>query len=217
MLQRPTELLTAAVTRNRVVRSLDRLVDSAQPAVVFTGLARLLVPHLCDRCEIVLIEEGTPGYRIAFPNQHGPEPASTAGQADEDAAPQVLSTPIAGSSGPGRTFYGNLLCMWDRPHGPSSAEAAIAQLAVDHATSIVQYARLNNALEAAAIDATNLKVTLASNREIGIAVGILMGRNLVTREVAFDLLRAVSQDQNRKLRDVAANVAESGVLPSYTR
>jgi hypothetical protein len=58
----------------------------------------------------------------------------------------------------------------------------------------------------------NLEQALESNREIGIAIGVLMSAQLVTREQAFDLLRMASQHSHRKLRDVAAQVAETGVL-----
>ncbi len=60
--------------------------------------------------------------------------------------------------------------------------------------------------------ADNLRRALESNREIGVAVGVLMHQHRITREQAFDLLRVASQDTNRKLFDVAADVADTGVL-----
>ncbi|MBD3783020.1 MAG: GAF and ANTAR domain-containing protein [Micrococcales bacterium] len=60
--------------------------------------------------------------------------------------------------------------------------------------------------------AENLTRALGSNREIGVAVGILMARHRVTREEAFGMLRVVSQDTNRKIRDVASDVAATGTL-----
>ena len=60
--------------------------------------------------------------------------------------------------------------------------------------------------------ATNLVRALESNREIGVAIGILMQRHQITREAAFDLLRAASQDTNRKLSAVASEVADTGML-----
>jgi ANTAR domain/GAF domain len=58
----------------------------------------------------------------------------------------------------------------------------------------------------------NLEQALLSNREIGIAIGVIMSAQLVSRERAFDLLRMASQHTHRKLRDVAAEVAETGLL-----
>ena len=60
--------------------------------------------------------------------------------------------------------------------------------------------------------ATNLERALDSNREIGVAMGILMQQHRLTRDQAFDLLRVASQDTNRKLADVAVDVADTGVL-----
>jgi hypothetical protein len=60
--------------------------------------------------------------------------------------------------------------------------------------------------------AANLTRALESNREIGVAMGILMHQHRITREQAFDLLRVASQDTNRKVADVAADVAETGML-----
>lgn len=60
----------------------------------------------------------------------------------------------------------------------------------------------------------NLRRALETNREIGVAMGILMARNLLTREQAFDALRTASQHLNVKLAAIAANVADTGELPA---
>ncbi len=51
-----------------------------------------------------------------------------------------------------------------------------------------------------------LKEALDSNRRIGMAMGLVMGQLQVTDVEAFDALRRVSQNTNRKLRDVADDV-----------
>lgn len=61
--------------------------------------------------------------------------------------------------------------------------------------------------------AENLEQALESNREIGMAMGVLMSSGLHTQQQAFDILRRASQRLNVKLRDVAATVVESGELP----
>ncbi|WP_377639075.1 GAF and ANTAR domain-containing protein [Oryzobacter terrae] len=60
--------------------------------------------------------------------------------------------------------------------------------------------------------AENLTKALATNREIGVAMGILMQKHRLTRESAFDVLRVASQDANRKLVDIASEVADTGIL-----
>jgi hypothetical protein len=58
----------------------------------------------------------------------------------------------------------------------------------------------------------NLQRALESNREIGMAMGVLMSKHKFTREQAFDTLRIASQGSGRKLYDVASDVVESGTL-----
>ena len=62
--------------------------------------------------------------------------------------------------------------------------------------------------------ADGLQDALGSSREIGMAMGVLMGRGAVTEDQAFAQLRRASQYLNIKLRDVAAQVVETGRLPS---
>jgi DNA-binding response OmpR family regulator len=69
------------------------------------------------------------------------------------------------------------------------------------------------ALAQAQDEAANLRSALTSNRQIGAAVGILMQQRMLTADDAFALLRTTSQHANRKLRDVAADVVETGALP----
>ena len=63
--------------------------------------------------------------------------------------------------------------------------------------------------------AAQLMAALRSNREIAMAVGVLMGRYLLTRDQAFDVLRHASQNSNTKLRDVAAQVVQTGEYPRW--
>jgi hypothetical protein len=60
----------------------------------------------------------------------------------------------------------------------------------------------------------HLQVALQSNRQIGMALGILMFSHKITAEAAFDMLRKASQRANRKLRDVADEVIELGCVGS---
>lgn len=67
-------------------------------------------------------------------------------------------------------------------------------------------------IDRAVLKADNLERALASNRRIGMAVGILMARRGLTDEQAFDCLRQVSQRRNVKLRDLAESVIYTGDL-----
>ena len=78
-------------------------------------------------------------------------------------------------------------------------------LLVTHAAQAVSAAHLRDR-------AYNLERALASNRDIGTAIGVLMAQHKLTREQAFDLLRIASQNTNRKLRDVAQDVIDTGTV-----
>ena len=51
-----------------------------------------------------------------------------------------------------------------------------------------------------------LKGAVHSNRRIGMAMGIVMRELEISDDEAFDALRRTSQNNNRKLRDVADDV-----------
>jgi hypothetical protein len=60
--------------------------------------------------------------------------------------------------------------------------------------------------------AAQLERALTTNRTIGVAMGVLMNEYKIPRSQAFDLLRVASQHANRKLADIAADVADTGAL-----
>ena len=73
---------------------------------------------------------------------------------------------------------------------------------------------LARAREQAAIQAGQLQQALLSRDVIGQAKGIIMERERVTADQAFDVLRRASQHHNVKLRELAEQVAATGQLPS---
>jgi GAF domain-containing protein len=73
------------------------------------------------------------------------------------------------------------------------------------------------ALHSAEEKASNLQIALASNRQIAMAIGILMAYHHVSEEDAFALLRVASQNLHIKLKDIARDVVETGALPAHRR
>ena len=59
-----------------------------------------------------------------------------------------------------------------------------------------------------------LEEALKSRDVIGQAKGILMEREKVTADEAFEMLRRASQRVNRKLRDLAQEMTETGEEPT---
>lgn len=61
--------------------------------------------------------------------------------------------------------------------------------------------------------AKQMEEALKSSRTIGAAIGVIMGTRQVSEEEAFKILQTASQNSNRKLRDLAAElVASSGAV-----
>jgi len=91
--------------------------------------------------------------------------------------------------------------------------------ATDHAQGLVFAAHAGMALGVARAQATergrtdHLQTALVSREIIGQAQGILMERERITAEQAFDLLRRSSQHLNRRLRDVAQELVDTGTVP----
>lgn len=74
-----------------------------------------------------------------------------------------------------------------------------------------------NALAAAVHLAQNLEKALHSRSDIDHAIGIVISRTGCGREEAFDRLRAISQKEGRKVRDVAAALVEDAARRARAR
>lgn len=114
----------------------------------------------------------------------------------------VLSYPLRGAGPATRTL--NLYA----EDVEAFAGAATTVAAVTMASTETALAGLAQRARAA-----NLHRALMSNRRIGVAIGILMARSQWTEEQAFAAMCEASQALNRKLRDVAEDVALTGALP----
>jgi len=112
----------------------------------------------------------------------------------------VLSTPLAIT---GRTVGAlNLYSCEDRLFADVDVDAA--QLFANRAAVV-----LANATAYANTEATNyhLQVALEHARIIGRAQGVIMARENCGSDAAFDTLRRASQRTNRKLREIAEDIA----------
>lgn len=67
--------------------------------------------------------------------------------------------------------------------------------------------------EAEECEVESLASALATREVIGQAQGILIERERITADAAFDILRRASQHLNQKLRDVAQNLVDTGEQP----
>ncbi len=86
--------------------------------------------------------------------------------------------------------------------GSSLVEATIFASQVDMVLRLAEAERRSMHLQRA----------LDSNRQIGVAIGILMAELKIPQDEAFAVLTRASQHLHRKLRDVAADVVFTGTL-----
>jgi GAF domain-containing protein len=95
--------------------------------------------------------------------------------------------------------------------------------AVDRAKGVILASLAGLALSAARSHededrrSDNLHLALGTREVIGQAQGILMERERITPGQAFDILRQASQHLNRKLRDIAQDLVDTGERPETDR
>lgn len=108
----------------------------------------------------------------------------------------------------GRTL-GALQLYAELPAAFSASDRAQGLLFAIYAGLALAQAQAQEAEEAKLDD---LQIALVSREIIGQAQGILMQREKITAEQAFQLLRRSSQHLNRKLRTVAQDVVDTGQI-----
>jgi hypothetical protein len=94
----------------------------------------------------------------------------------------------------------------------AGAKNAFDDYAQTVGTLLATHGALAVSAAAARERAAQLEKALVNSRNIGMAMGVLMATHRITRTQAFDLLRIASQNTNRKLADIALNVADTGTL-----
>jgi hypothetical protein len=117
----------------------------------------------------------------------------------------VLSLPLAPNSQDGSL---NLYARYPAAFGV--VDRARATILVSLASLALSVAQSHEDEERRA---ENLNAALATRETIGEALGILMERERITADQAFDVLRRASQHLNIKLRDVAQNLVDTGESP----
>jgi hypothetical protein len=194
-----------------VLSTLAELPRTAEPAAVLAELARRCVATWCDSCTISIDRDG---YRLRWPpagaELDGPvgiEPERLPRERSAPAGYQLAERELRVSSPAGYAMT------WTyRRHRPADADLLLAQLALDRAVAILEVEQLRARAEAADELADNLRVALSSSREIGMAMGIVMERHKLSPDQAFALLARISQQRQLRVREVAAQITETGVV-----
>jgi len=194
-----------------VLSTLAELPRAAEPATVLASLARRCVATFCDSCTISTDRDG---YRLRWPpagaDLDGPvgiEPERLPLDRPAPAGDQLDERELRVSAPGGYTMT------WTyRRHRPIDTDLLLAQLALDRAVAILEVEQLRVRAEAADELAGNLQVALTSSREIGMAMGIVMERHKLSPDQAFELLARISQQRQHRVREVAAQIAETGAV-----
>ncbi|MEO9151083.1 MAG: GAF and ANTAR domain-containing protein [Lapillicoccus sp.] len=117
----------------------------------------------------------------------------------------VSETPVRGGAGfrmvVGGVKVGALNLFSDRA-------GALTEASVDQGIILASFAAVAITAVRDREQAASLSQGLASNREIGKAIGLMMAFHKVSDTQAFDLLRRASQDMNLKLAEVARQVID---------
>lgn len=196
---------------------------------LFTDLAAACVPTFCDSVQFDLTADGAGALSASFPpaadgaasaDHAGAQGPSVDGRRPDDGddfqqrtSPGRIVIAVHSQLTPGESaVVGTITCTWNDHSRPTEADALVARLLADQTVAKLRLKSLDAALQKQLTRAANLEEALATNREIGQAIGILMANLHLTAEQAFEQLRTASQHTHRKLREIAADVAETGVL-----
>jgi hypothetical protein len=224
-----SEVALALFAEPTVQRTLQRIVDLADHAV-----------DSCDAAGILIIREGTATTaassnpygvtldRIQIDGGEGPCVHAATAQsnvyaadlADDERWPafspravaagvrSVLAFSLSSRRPSALALYSRLPAAFsaiDRAKG--QLFATLAGLALDHAEERAEDEKREH----------NLVSALRTRELIGQAQGILMERDRITADQAFNVLRVASQQLNIKLREVAASLVETGESPAVNR
>lgn len=115
----------------------------------------------------------------------------------------IASMLSCGLSSPRRTL-GALNLYSRHPNAFTAEDAQLAEIYAAHASIVLASRQLES----------DLRVAVDSRGLIGQAIGILLERHKVQPQQAFDMLVKASQRRHVKLRDIAAQLVETGVDPT---
>ena len=210
---------SARVDTVAVNAAIHQLAAAPDPQLVFDHLAELIVPAVCDEAEVDLLTDlrlarwiEEPSFASDVPTRYHPDGT------DEESPSAIYQVTVhafsAESTDDSSEYVAALTCRWIDGYQPSPADVALIKLLAGCAAGAVQRAQQSAHLVAQQHTVAHLQRALDSNRRIGAAVGIVMARGRYTYEQAVDVLTRTSQDANRKLVDVAADVVYTGDLPA---
>ena len=224
----------ASVDPGRVFADLAQILykgaDAEQVYTAICTAATLLVPG-CDRASVMLRQGGeyvtvaaTDPVAARIDQLERSLGEGPCVDTIEEAVPQIEADLRDGSSWPElarvlvettpvRGAMGFRLLIDEHKVGAlnlfSDRPGAFTARSADHASVLTAFASVTVTAVDRGDDVASLRSGLASNREIGKAIGLLMATENISSDEAFDLLRRTSQQMNRKVADLARDLVES--------
>jgi len=188
------------VDLRRVLAGLRHLEASPEPVRVFTELAAVCVPALCDECLIQITEHGRRPYRIrrTWPDMTG-TPQSLTDEAFS-AVTQGRGTPLDGCRtggavvetterdvlarftnppGGGPDYHGVLVCRWTGGHAPDASDAGLIGVLTEHAVALVHRERTTRTVHARDV-VPHIASALDAAQRVAAASGILTALHHLT-------------------------------------
>jgi len=224
----PADTATAGVFRSlsEIVYQSDdfnevysAVVDAAPRLVRGCDHASLML-RADDRFTTVAASDDTAREIDAFERELGEGPcldaiidASVYHDADlTDGSPWPRLTERVLATTPVRSMAGFRLMTGDRKSGAlnlfSDAPNGLDGESVDQGIVLASFVTVALMASQERKAAATLRAGLASNREIGKAIGLMMAFHKITDDEAFGMLRSASQEMNIKLAEVARQVVE---------
>ena len=180
-----------------VTQAADSLISSTEPAVVFDDLVQRSAPLVCEAARAMVYGPGATLHASTWPKDEAPQPER----------PESVVTEVTVPASGDHAGYHGIVTLRFAAHDPS--HPFIARLLVERAMANVEQARLVETAARHQGEAANLQIALNTNRDIGVAVGIVMANEGLDRDEAFALLSRVSQTSNRKLHAIALEVVRT--------
>jgi hypothetical protein len=230
----PDGITGSRVDLGRVLTGLRHLDASGEPALVFTGLAEVCVPALCDECLIQITEHDHHPYRIrrtgptvtpgALPTTDEAFTAAITGTgrvvngspagggATSEITDQVVLARFGNPPGGGPDYHGVLICRWHTGHTPQEADAGLVGVLADQATALIHRERTTSRVDPED-PAGHLAATLNVTQRIAAGTGILMALHHLPPTQARQLLGRASEHTHRPVSQTADTVLRTGALP----
>jgi hypothetical protein len=116
--------------------------------------------------------------------------------------------------GPG--YAGVIIHSWNSHHA-TSTDVDQATMVARHAVTTIYLERLNGEAHHDRNTIDQLRSAVLTNRDIGIAMGILMSARNLSQDEAFSTLHIASQEAERKMSDIAMDIIEHGTFAHQPR